>query len=115
MGLRLVVLRSRHSIAGCLALVVCASLSIVGCGRAKYEARQKETIKYFAYREKLNLNLAAEWTGQGIRIRVPKQFQLMPGPANRLKVRNQPTRNQPTRVSRNSSTTFYLGLWRRGR
>jgi hypothetical protein len=80
MGLRLVVLCSRYSVAGYLALFICLCLSVVGCGRANYLAGLEKTIKFAKYREKLNLNLAAEWTGKGIRIRVPKQFQLVPGP-----------------------------------
>ena len=95
MGLRLVADRTRHSVSSCLALWICLYLSIAGCGQGKYEDRLKETVKFAAYREKLNLNLAAEWAGKGIRIRVPKQFQFVPGPPEPAEGEESPDEEPP--------------------
>lgn len=51
-----------------------------GCGRETYEHRLEESRRYFTYLDKLNQNLSPLVTGKGVEIRVPKQFQLIPGP-----------------------------------
>jgi len=53
-----------------------------GCGHDTYEQRMEETRKYFAYLERVNLYLNhAMWNGQNVKLKVPKQFQLIPAPA----------------------------------
>lgn len=49
--------------------------SLCGCGSQVYEQRLAQTAKYFEYLEKLNQNLAPEWRGPGVTIRVPIQFE----------------------------------------
>lgn len=56
-----------------LVAVVCGPLC--GCGYHVYEQRLAQTVKYFEYLEKVNQNLAPEWRGPGVSIRVPIQFQ----------------------------------------
>jgi hypothetical protein len=51
-----------------------------GCGREAYERRLDESKRYFTYLDRLNQNLAPQWTGRGVKLRVPKQFEVIPGP-----------------------------------
>ena len=50
-----------------------------GCGREAYEHRLEESRRYFTYLDKLNQNLGPIVTGKGVQIRVPKQFEVIPG------------------------------------
>jgi hypothetical protein len=59
------------------ALMVAAIFA--GCGRATYELRLEESRRYFTYLDKLNQNLGPIVTGKGVQIRVPKQFEVIPG------------------------------------
>src|SRR5579872_6697431 len=53
-----------------------------GCGHDTYEQRIEETRKYFAYLDRLNMYLSnTMWNGQNVKLKVPKQFQLIPAPA----------------------------------
>ncbi|MCA9026060.1 MAG: hypothetical protein KDA86_12705 [Planctomycetaceae bacterium] len=61
-----------------LALLSCLTL---GCGAEKYQERLAQTSEYFEYKDRINRELGPEWTGHGISIKVPKQFQLIPPPA----------------------------------
>ncbi len=54
--------------------------AVAGCGRETYEHRLEESRRYFTYLEKLNQNLAPQWNGNGVSVRVPKQFVEIPGP-----------------------------------
>lgn len=59
-----------------------ACVILAGCGSATYEAGLKETEKYFRYLDTLNRNLERDaWKGSGVEIRMPAQFQVIPGPA----------------------------------
>lgn len=57
-----------------MCLLTCA------CGRATYERRLEDTKDFAAYRKTLDENLADEWKGQGVRIRVPSQFERLGDP-----------------------------------
>jgi hypothetical protein len=63
----------------CLVGVVVAAVA-AGCGRDAYERRLDESKRWFTYIDKLNQNLAPQWIGRGVKLRVPKQFQVIPGP-----------------------------------
>jgi len=54
---------------------------VAGCGVDTYQSRYEETRRYYAYLDKLNHVLGSPWSGQGVTLRVPKQFQLLPAPA----------------------------------
>ncbi len=54
-----------------------------GCGSTVYEARLAQTVKYFDYTNRLNANLAAApFVDQGLTVRVPQQFALVPRVVN---------------------------------
>jgi hypothetical protein len=61
----------------CLVGVIVAAVA-AGCGREAYERRLDESKRYFTYLDKLNQNLAPQWIGRGVNLRVPKQFQVIP-------------------------------------
>jgi hypothetical protein len=63
-----------------LCLVACGF--VPGCGADKYEARLRESKKYYAELEMIELNLAPKWSdGRAVeKMRVPKQFQAIPAP-----------------------------------
>jgi hypothetical protein len=63
----------------CAAGVIAAAVA-TGCGRETYERRLDDSKRYFTYLDKLNQNLSPPWIGQGVKLRVPKQFQVIPGP-----------------------------------
>lgn len=62
-----------------LPLFCCLTL---GCGAEKYEKRLAETSEYFEYKDRINQELGPEWSGHGISLRMPRQFQLIPPPAS---------------------------------
>jgi hypothetical protein len=64
----------------CVVSLVLAAVS-AGCGRETYERRVEESKHYFTYLDKLNQNLSPPWVGRGLKLRVPKQFQVIPPPA----------------------------------
>ena len=73
-------IRNQHGWAGVL-LCTCACALLAGCGSRDYQGRLDETVKYFAYLEKVNAALSPQaWTEAGIELRAPKQFQLIPPP-----------------------------------
>jgi hypothetical protein len=77
--------RSRRALLSVsLAALMVAAIS-AGCGRATYELRLEESRRYFTYLEKLNQNLGPIITGKGVQIRVPKQFEVIPGPIPKKK------------------------------
>ncbi|HEV3298565.1 MAG TPA: hypothetical protein VG055_02950 [Planctomycetaceae bacterium] len=49
-----------------------------GCGREAYERRLDESKRYFTYLDRLNQNLSPQWVGRGVKLRVPKQFEVIP-------------------------------------
>jgi len=62
-----------------LTTVICVLIG--GCGSQTYDQRLKNTIDYFRFLESRKVNLAGNaWKGAGVEIRVPRQFQLVPGP-----------------------------------
>jgi len=63
----------------CVAGVIVAAFA-AGCGREAYERRLDESKRYFTYLDRLNQNLSPQWIGRGVKLRVPKQFDLIPGP-----------------------------------
>jgi len=63
----------------CLVGVIVAAVA-AGCGRDAYERRLEESKRWFTYIDKLNQNLAPQWIGRGVKLRVPIQFQVIPGP-----------------------------------
>jgi hypothetical protein len=70
---------------------VIVSVLAAGCGREAYEHRLEESRKYFTYLDKMNQNLSPPWIGNGVKLRVPKQFQVIPGPAPKPK--KKPAKN----------------------
>jgi hypothetical protein len=63
----------------CMAGLILAAVA-TGCGREIYEQRLDESKRYFTYLDKLNQNLSPWWVGNGLKLRVPKQFQVIPPP-----------------------------------
>jgi hypothetical protein len=74
----------RHILFLCLTGLIVAA-SAAGCGRAKYEERLDDSKRYFTYLDKLNQNLSPPWTGKGVVLRVPKQFQVVAPPSPKAK------------------------------
>jgi hypothetical protein len=70
-------MRSKLSL--CVLGVVAGAL-LAGCGRETYERRLDDSKRYFTYLDKMNQNLSPPWGGKGVRLRVPIQFQEIPGP-----------------------------------
>lgn len=54
---------------------------LCGCGGQRYQRRLQETIDYFEYKDRINSELGKEWSEQGITLRPPRQFELIPPPA----------------------------------
>jgi len=73
----------------CLAFVVTAVFA-AGCGRETYERRLDDSRRYFTYLDKLNQNLSPTWTGKGVKMRVPRQFEEIPGPKPKPKPKKSP-------------------------
>lgn len=71
--------------AGCrlrgVVLPAIATCVLAGCGAAEYDQRLAETVQYFQYLEKLDGNLATAWKEEGVQLRVPLEFQLIPPPS----------------------------------
>src|SRR5580704_3339263 len=63
----------------CLTGLIVAAVA-AGCGREAYEHRLDESKRYFSYLDKLNQNLSPPWVGNGLKLRVPKQFQVIAPP-----------------------------------
>jgi hypothetical protein len=63
----------------CMAGLILAAVA-TGCGREMYEQRLDESKRYFTYLDKLNQNLSPPWVGNGLKLRVPKQFQVIAPP-----------------------------------
>ncbi|MFN0051185.1 MAG: hypothetical protein ACKV0T_03285 [Planctomycetales bacterium] len=59
-----------------------AACLISACGGELYEQRLQNTRKFFAHLELLNANLHPDWSDgeAGIKLRVPRQFLVMPPP-----------------------------------
>jgi len=61
-------------------LAIILLMGLAGCGYETYEHRLEETKKYYAYVEKMNLNLGPYWKNEMASLRVPKQFEEIPLP-----------------------------------
>jgi hypothetical protein len=69
-----------------LPLWLALTLPLLGCGAEVYERRLNETKQYFNYLDTVNAGLAPQaWQGDGITLRVPRQFVLIPPPAPKPK------------------------------
>lgn len=73
---------ARRRMCGLLLVVSCG---LTGCGADLYEQRLTESARYFAYLDNLNNNLGGQWQEQGIALRLPRQFTLIPPPAPKPK------------------------------
>lgn len=73
---------------------VAAALVVLmaGCGSELYEQRLENTRRLFQHMELLDSHLTGEWSdaGSGLRIRPPRQFQMIPAPAPRKKSAEEP-------------------------
>jgi hypothetical protein len=67
---------SRRLIGACVVVLAVSA----GCGVDTYEYRLGETRRYYAYQEHLNRVLGPYWSGVGVELRVPKQFNMIPAP-----------------------------------
>jgi hypothetical protein len=76
--------RARWTLSICLAGLIATALA-AGCGRDTYEHRLDDSRRYFTYLNRLNDNLAPQWSGNGVRMRVPKQFKVLPPPVPKAK------------------------------
>lgn len=62
-------------------LLFCLIVSLLpGCGGAEYDQRLAQTAAYFRYLEKLDANLDPAWKEQGVQLRVPVEYRLIPAP-----------------------------------
>ncbi len=64
----------------------CVCCLVAGCGAKPYKRGLQRTVDFWAYLEKLDHHLSREWQGAGgaIKLRVPKQFKLIPAPQPEL-------------------------------
>lgn len=72
-------------------------ITSIGCGSAAYEQRLENARKYYVFMDEQNSNLAPEWKGPGLSMRLPLQMELLPAPVvevdedgNPLPVKNDP-------------------------
>lgn len=72
----------RHNVRQQVGRLIIASsvLFLAGCFEAVYEERLKTANKYFEHQEVLDANLGLTWYGNGIQIRLPVEFELIPAP-----------------------------------
>jgi hypothetical protein len=100
-----------------LPLGVALVLGILGCGADQYETRLKESAKYYAFLEQIELNLAPKWSDNAAVefIRVPKQFQPIPAP---VPVKNEagetevpPDVRQPDYLNLVFPSNQLIGAW----
>lgn len=63
-----------------LSLALSVALLSVGCGKAVYEARLANTVVMLEQIAEKNAKLAGEWKDNGISLRPPAQFKLIPPP-----------------------------------
>jgi hypothetical protein len=90
-------------------LAVVLLLAGGGCGTAAYERRMDETVRYFSYLDRLNQYLSpGVWRAPGVELRVPKQFQQIPPPAEGSDPKARDPR-QPTFAS--IELPGLLGAW----
>lgn len=85
-------------------MMACAGLlSIFGCGSDVYESRLKETNAFFEYRQSLDRVLqSGNWTSPtSIQMRIPKGFNLLPGP---------PPTKEGEPIPDDARQPLYLGL-----
>jgi hypothetical protein len=66
---------------GPLLFAACLAVLLGGCGWQTYESRLKDTVAYFEYIEKLDVNLQPTWSRMGVDYRVPQPFREIPAPA----------------------------------
>lgn len=68
--------------AGRLSVVLAIGLALSGCGGEQYQRRLENTARLFEHMDLLNSHLHREWQDgpTSIRLRVPKQFSLIPAP-----------------------------------
>jgi hypothetical protein len=78
----------------CLTGLIFAAVA-AGCGHEAYEHRLDESKRYFSYLDKLNQNLSPAWVGNGLKLRVPKQFQVIAPPKPKAKKEPKNGKNAP--------------------
>ncbi len=70
----------RHRVTLSRFLCLISLVALQGCGAERYEERLRNTAEYFAYKDKLNQSLGADWQASGVRLRPPLQFREIPPP-----------------------------------
>ncbi len=73
-----------HPVLYRLLILLLAGL-LCGCGAKTYEERLETTKEYYDYIDRLNQNLGPQFAEEGVTMRAPKQFSLMPAPPRRPK------------------------------
>ncbi len=53
----------------------------IGCGAEEYQKRLAESSEYFEYKDRVNQELGSEWSGYGVAMQVPVQFNIVAPPA----------------------------------
>jgi hypothetical protein len=90
-------------------LLVSAAVALSGCGQETYENRLKATNAYYGYVEDVNANLEAETALPfGVKIRVPKEFKLIPAPKA-----DAPDERVNSTATRVSNLPGVLAKWQR--
>lgn len=93
---------ARRTLSICLAGLIATALA-AGCGRETYEHRLDESRRYFTYLDKLNDNLSPQWNGHGVRLRVPKQFKVIPPPAPKAKKKKETAKDGSKKGTKDSA------------